>query len=68
MNYLPGNVVLYSLGTVPKDCGFFVARVEASVIKESNVVGYYDKSKFPADFDGPLVGVGRGWYDEHAYP
>ena len=29
-------------------------------------MGYYDKSKFPADFDGPLVGVGQAWYDEDA--
>jgi len=28
------------------------------------VVGYYDKSKFPADLDGPLVGSGQAWYDE----
>ena len=43
---------------------FFPARVKAAVIKESKVVGYYDKSKFPPDFDGPLFGVGQGWCNE----
>ena len=26
-------------------------------------MGYYDKSKFPADLDGALVGSGQAWYD-----
>ena len=67
INYLPKDVVLSDpIGRVTKTCLLFPARVEAPVIKESKVVGYYDKSKFPADFDGPLVGVGQAWYDEDA--
>ena len=46
-----------------KEYFVFPARVEASVIKESKVVRYYEKSKFPADLDGPLVGSGQVWYD-----
>ncbi|XP_065898031.1 uncharacterized protein [Dysidea avara] len=64
-NYFPeGAVVTDPIGRKDKPFLLFVARVEAPAIKESKVVGYYDKSKFPADFDGPLVGVGQAWYDE----
>ncbi|XP_065912618.1 uncharacterized protein [Dysidea avara] len=65
INYFPRDAVLYApIGRVANRCLLFPARVEAPVIKESKVVGYYDKSKFPADFDGPLVGTGQAWYDE----
>jgi len=64
-NYFPTDVVLSDpMGRVNKHCLLFPARVEASVINESKVVGYYDISKFPADLDGPLVGVGQACYDE----
>ena len=65
INYFPKDVLIPDLsGRVNKHYILFVARVEAPVIKESKVVGYYDKSKLPADFDGPLVGTGQAWYDE----
>ena len=64
-SYFLEDVVLSDeIGRDTKTYLLFAARVEASVIKESKVVGYYDKSKFPADFDGPLFGVGQAWYDE----
>ena len=67
-NYFPeGAVVTDPIGRTDKQFLLFVARVEASVIKECKVVGYYDKSKFPADLDGPLVGVGQAWYDESGH-
>jgi len=65
-NHFPKNTVV--TGPVRRNdeqVFVFPARVEASVIKESKVMGYYDKSKFPADFDGPLVGSGQAWYDEN---
>jgi len=63
-NYFPEGAVLTDpIGRADEQFLMFVARVEASIIKESKVVGYYDKSKFPADLDGPLVGVGKAWYD-----
>jgi len=67
VNHFPVDVVL-SGPVKADDKGYFrfPARVEASVIKESKVVGYYDKSKFPTDLDGPLIGSGQAWYDGDA--
>ena len=59
-NCLPEGVVVDD--PLRKEYYIFPARTTASVIKESKVVGYYDKSKFPADLDGPLVGVGQAWH------
>ena len=67
-NHFPENaVVTDAKGRKDKPFLPFPARVEAPVIKDSKVVGYDDKSKFPADFDGPLVGVGQAWYDEDGH-
>ena len=64
-NYFPeGAIVIDQIQSNNKRLLFFPARVEAPVIKESKVVGYYDKSKFPPDLDGPLFGNGQAWYDE----
>ena len=64
-HFLTNIIVTYQVTRNGEKVVVFPARVEASVIKESKVVGYYDKSKFPADLDGPLVGVGQAWYDEN---
>ena len=64
-NYFPeGAIVTDRIQNNNKRLLFFPARVEAPVIKESKVVRYYDKSKFSADFDGPLFGIGQAWCDE----
>ncbi|XP_065907124.1 uncharacterized protein [Dysidea avara] len=60
--YFPEDIVFSSKTCKP--LLYFVARVDPNIIKESNVVGNYNKSKFPADLDGPLVGVGHAWYVE----
>ena len=60
--YFPEDIVYSSKTRHP--LFYFVARVDLCIIKESKVVGSYNKSKFPADFDGPLVGVGHAWYIE----
>jgi len=68
-NYFPeGAVISDDKGRKDKPYLLFPARVEASVIKESKVVGYYEKSKFPADLDGLHFGFGQAWYDEDATP
>jgi len=61
-NYFPEDVVFSNKTYQP--LLNFVAQVDPHVIKESKVVGSHQKSKFPADFDGPLVGVGHAWYVE----
>jgi len=60
--YFPEDIVYSNKTRYP--LFYFVARVDPHIIKESKVVGSYNKSKFPADFDGPLVGVGHAWYIE----
>ena len=60
--YFPEDIVFSN--KTRKSLLYFVARVDPHIVKESKVVGNYDKSKFPADFDGPLVGVGHAWYVE----
>ena len=60
--YFPKDIVCSN--KTRKPLFYFVAQVDPHIIKESKVVGSYTKSKFPADFDGPLVGFGQAWYDE----
>jgi len=58
-NYIPGDVVIINpMISRHKEFILFVGLVEPSVLNESKVLGYCDKSKFPADFGGSLVGVG----------
>lgn len=42
----------------------FIARVPQTVVHDGKIIGYYDKAKFPADFAGPIVGVGQAWLDD----
>ena len=68
---LPRNVV--KLESVVRDdppCLFFIALVPPTVVHDGKVIGHYDKAKFPADFNGSLVGAGQAWLDdcwENAY-
>jgi len=63
--YIPEDVVIMD-PMIARHKGFllFVGLVEASILKEGKVVGHYEKSHFPADFDGPLVGVGQACYED----
>ena len=62
-NYFPEDIVCSN--RTRKPLFYFVARVDGvNIVKESKVVGSYAKSKFPGDFDGPLVGFGQAWYDK----
>ena len=63
--YIPKDVVIMN-PLIARHKGYllFVGLVEVSALKGSKVVGHYDKSKFPADFDGPLVGVGQACYED----
>ena len=64
-HFAEGCVQPFSIGKDARRKYFlFPARADVSLIKESKVVGYYDKIEFPADLDGPLVGFGQAWYDE----
>ena len=60
--YFPEDIVFSN--KTRKSLLYFVARVDPHTIKESKVVGDYNKSKFLADFDCPLVGIGHAWYVE----
>ncbi|XP_065908227.1 uncharacterized protein [Dysidea avara] len=60
--YFPEDIVFSN--KTRKSLLYFVAQIDPNIITESKVVGKYNKSKFPADFYGPLVGVGHAWYVE----
>ena len=62
---LPRNIVM--LDPVVRDdqqCLLFIAQVPPTVVDDGKVIGLYDKAKFPADFNGPIVGAGQAWLDK----
>ena len=59
---LPRNIVM--LDPVVRDGYFlFIAQVPPTVVHDGKVIGHYNKAKFPADFNGPVVGAGQAWVD-----
>ena len=43
----------------------FITQVLPTVVHDGKVImiSHYDKAKFPADFDGPIVGAGQAHLD-----
>ena len=65
---LPGNIVM--LDPVVRDrwsCLLFIAQVPPTVVHDGKIIGHYDKAKFPADFNGPIVGAGQAWLDSSSW-
>ena len=60
---LPHNIVTMDRELIPhKLCVLFIAQVPPTIVHDGKVIGHYDKAKFPADFDGPIVGAGQAWF------
>ena len=66
--YLPDDTVSLNVHQKPKNHYLFIAQVKASVIKDSKMVGYYNKTEFPPDFNSTLVGVGQAECDTKDIP
>ena len=61
---LPRNIVTVdSVLRDHKPCVLFIAQVPPTIVNDGKVIGHYDKAKFPADFDGTIVGAGQAWLD-----
>lgn len=65
---LPRNLLM--MDPVVRDhtpCLLFIAQVPPTAVYDSKIIGHYNKTKFPADFNGPIVGVGQAWLDENCW-
>ena len=65
---LPRNVLM--MDRVVRDympCLLFIAQVPPTSVYDSKIIGHYNKTKFPADFNGPIVGIGQAWIDENCW-